>query len=90
MAWIIKFDEDIEKKLKKLGSTASKQIIHYLKNTIALANNPRQYGKVLKGSLREYWRYRTGDYRIICEIKDDKIFVRVVDVGHRKDVYKSK
>lgn len=88
MTWIIKFDEDIEKKLKKLGSTASKKIIHYLKNTIAVADDPRQYGKALKGALREYWRYRAGDYRIICEIKDDEILVRVVDIGHRKSIYK--
>ena len=88
MAWTIRLDEDIEKKLKKLGVTASKQILHYLKNTIAVADNPRQHGKALKGSLREYWRYRTGDYRIICEIEDNEIIVRVVDVRHRKSIYK--
>lgn len=90
MAWQIDFNEVVEKKLRKLGVSASKQIIDYLKITVATAANPYKNGKQLKGNLREYWRYRTGDYRIFCKIEDKIITIFVVDIGHRKDIYKNK
>ena len=89
MAWQINFNKAVEKKLKKLDTVVSKQLIDFLKETIALSSNPREHGKSLKGSLREYWRYRVGDYRIICKIDDAVITVFVVDIGHRKDIYKN-
>lgn len=90
MAWQINFNEIVEKKLSKLGATASKQIIEYLKTTVAISTNPYEHGKQLKGNLRGYWRYRTGDYRIICKIENDIITIFVVDVGHRKHIYKNR
>lgn len=54
----------------------------------ALAD-PRQRGQALKGSaLGDFWRYRIGDYRVICDIRDDVLVVLVLDVGHRRDVYR--
>ena len=87
MIWKIEFDSDVEKDLRKLGHTAQKRILKFLKEKIATSSDPRVYGKALKGSLIGLWRYRVGDYRIITKIEDDALIVLVIKVGHRKEVY---
>lgn len=87
MAWLIKFDPKAAKELKKLDQVAQKRIITYLKKLVAVQNNPRLFGKSLTGDKRRLWRYRVGDYRIICELLDEEITVLVIKVGHRQSVY---
>jgi mRNA interferase RelE/StbE len=77
----------LKKTLKKLGHTAQKRIIHFLKEKIMTNDDPRNYGKALTGSLTGLWRYRVGDYRILAKIEDYQFVVLVVHVGHRKNVY---
>jgi mRNA interferase RelE/StbE len=84
--WIVKFKESSKKELSKLDKSESKKIISFLEK-LSTQSNPRQSGKALKGKLKEYWRYRVGDYRIICKIHDDELVVLVLRVAHRKDVY---
>jgi mRNA interferase RelE/StbE len=50
--------------------------------------NPRASGKAMHASLEDYWSYRVGDYRLICEIRDQTLVVLVVEIGHRSDVYR--
>lgn len=89
MAWQIEFTSASIKQLKKLGPEPSKTIIKYLRQNVSTLDNPRQLGKVLKGSkLGNLWRYRVGDYRILCELQDDKLVILIVEVGNRKDIYK--
>ena len=57
---------------------------------VAALEDPRSRGRALKGTLSELWRYRSGDYRIICNIQDDKILITILRLGHRKEVYKTK
>ena len=52
------------------------------------AENPRQWGKPLHGEKQGLWRYRVGHYRLICDIQDERVIVLVLEVGHRKDVYR--
>jgi len=86
MAWKIEWDEYAEKQFNKLDRQIGKRIINYLdKNVI---NNPRLFGKALTGDLAGLWRYRVEDFRIICHIKDEKLTVLVLSVGHRKEIYK--
>jgi mRNA interferase RelE/StbE len=59
-----------------------------LRDRLQPAENPRQLGKPLQGDKGGLWRYRVGDYRLICEIQDERITVLVLRVGHRKDVYR--
>lgn len=87
MAWTIEFDPGALKDLQRLDKTAQKQIVGYLETRIAFAENPQLFGKPLRGRLKNFWRYRVGDYRIICDVQDDRLKVLVVAVGHRKDVY---
>lgn len=66
---------------------AQKRIIFFLR-TKETCHNPRQQGKALRGDKAELWRYRVGDYRIICQIEDEVVTVLVLGVGHRKEVYR--
>ena len=87
MVWKIEIAVDAKKDFRKLDRTVQQRIINYLENKVAAASNPRQFGQALQGPLKGFWRYRVGDYRIVCRIEDDRLVVLVVAVGHRKDVY---
>ncbi|UGX88074.1 type II toxin-antitoxin system RelE/ParE family toxin [Phyllobacterium meliloti] len=72
-----------------MGETEARRIMAFLGTRIALLDDPRQTGKTLRGAtLGSLWRYRVGDYRIICEIQDQKLVVLVIDIGHRREVYR--
>ena len=88
MAWKIEFDAGVEKDLKKLGPTAQKKILKYIREKIMATDNPRLLGKSLSGKLSNIWRYRIGDYRLLAKIEDKQFVILVVHVGHRKDVYR--
>jgi mRNA interferase RelE/StbE len=87
MSWVYRFDERALKELRKLGRQAQRDIVTYLDERVAGDADPRRFGKGLKADLSGLWRYRVGDYRILCQIKDTEILVLVVAVGHRRDVY---
>lgn len=87
MDWTIKIEEKAKKELKKLGHQAHEKIINFLKRVKRLSD-PRQMGGALSGELKGLWKYRVGDYRIVCNIQDSELIVLVIHTGHRKDVYK--
>ncbi len=87
MVWKIEFDKAVEKQLRKLSHQAQEQILDYLEEHVATLDNPRLSGKSLKGEFSGFWRYRVGNYRIICKIEDKNLVVLVVKAGHRRDVY---
>ncbi len=87
MVWMIELDKKAVKQLDKLGKPAQKQIRDFLANKIRRLSNPRRLGKPLSGTHKGLWSYRTGVYRVVCEIKDSTLVVIVVNVGHRKSVY---
>jgi len=87
--WKISIDSRASKELKKLDKLAQKKIINYLKTQLELIENPRLFGKPLQGNKRGLWRYRVGDYRIICQILDNELLILVIKVGHRKNIYLS-
>jgi len=89
LAWSIRYSEGALKGLKKLDSQAAKRILEFVKTRIAGTEDPRRLGAALAGSrLGEFWKYRVGDYRIICRIMDKEVEIYVVDVDHRSKVYK--
>ena len=87
LVWQISFTDEAVKQLKKLGYGEAKRITDYLRKRIEPLDDPRILGKALKGDLSTLWRYRVGDYRLICELQDDALVVLVVRLGHRKGVY---
>jgi mRNA interferase RelE/StbE len=67
----------------------ARSIFEYLNERVAQLENPRELGKKLMGPhYGAYWRYRVGNARIICNIKDQKLIILVVEVGHRKEIYR--
>lgn len=89
MSWKISIDSRAKKELKKLDKLAQKKIIFYLKEQILVSNNPRLFGKALQGNKKGLWRYRVGDYRVICQILDHELIILVVKVGHRGSIYEN-
>ena len=75
------------KQLKKMGKSEAKRIINYMKE-IERLDNPRVRGEALVENLKGFWRYRVGDWRVICDIVDEEIIIHVIEVGHRREVYK--
>ncbi|MGP1432317.1 MAG: type II toxin-antitoxin system RelE family toxin [Treponema sp.] len=78
--------ETFRKQLRKLDAAISKRVLDYLEQ-IEKLDNPRSRGKGLTANLSGLWRYRVGDYRILCCIKDDELIVTVLEIGHRSSVY---
>lgn len=89
MAYSIVFDDQAVRQLQKLDKVVAKRIRDYLVDRVSAAVEPRALGKPLTGSrFGALWRYRVGDYRIICQIQDRELVVLVVAVGHRGEVYR--
>lgn len=88
MAWRIELTATAVKQLGKLDKSEAKRITGFLRQRLAMLDDPRGTGKALTGpQLGVYWRYRVGDYRIICEIQDSGPCVLVIEVGNRRDIY---
>ncbi|MCI6275039.1 MAG: type II toxin-antitoxin system RelE/ParE family toxin [Coriobacteriaceae bacterium] len=87
MAWRIEIDKDVQREMRKLDKQVAKRITAKLREVSQL-DDPRSMGKGLTGNLAGLWRYRAGDYRIICDIEDGALLILVVDVAHRREVYK--
>ena len=91
MAWKIELGKEAEKALKKLDKAVAQRILRYFHTRLAKLDDPRSIGQALKGSIYgEFWKYRVGDYRVICHIEDDKLCILVVRIGNRREVYRKK
>lgn len=87
MAWTVEVSDFAERQLRKLDRTVQKRLLDWLDDRLEGCKNPRHFGEALKGDLAGLWRYRVGDYRIICEIQEARLVVLALAVGHRREVY---
>ena len=88
MRWTIKVVNKTQRAIAKLDPQSRQRIVKFIQETLPEMDNPRQQGKALQGNLSSYWRYRVGDYRVICDIIDNEITIVVVEVGLRSKIYK--
>lgn len=88
MAWTVEFDERARKELRRLDTIVQKSILRYLRQRVAIAADPRRLGKPLHGEFAGLWRYRVGDWRLVCRIEDRRLVVLVLTVGHRREIYR--
>ena len=87
MAFEISFDPDALDDLKRLDRQVQIRLVRFLRERIAPLEDPRSLGEPLSGArLGSYWKYRVGDWRIVCDIQDERIKVRVLRIGHRSSV----
>ncbi len=82
----VTISDEAYKQLKKLNKQTQKRILKYLEELETL-QDPRSKGNALVGNLKGLWRYRVGDYRIICIIKNLELEIKAIKIGHRKNIY---
>ena len=87
MTWTGEFDDRARPELRRLDAPVQRGILRYLRERIATDEDPRRFGKSLTADMAGLWRYRVGDYRVVCRIEDERLVVLVVRLGHRRDVY---
>ena len=91
MAWTIKYTESSLRQLKKLDKPVAQRILDYMDERVAVLADPRVAGKNLVGPrMGSYWRYRVGDMRVICDIQDHVLVILVIEVGHRREVCRTR
>jgi mRNA interferase RelE/StbE len=89
LVWTINYTESARRQLRKLDKQTARRILDFMDERIATHEDPRNTGKALTGPmLGAYWRYRVGDYRIICDIQDGALCVLVIEIGNRREVYR--
>lgn len=88
MAWTVEYSDTALKELRKLDKQTAKRIVDFMEERVVGRENPRSTGKILTGLKGGLWRYRIGDYRIICDIQDNLLRVLVLQIGHRREVYR--
>ena len=87
MGYKVLYSDAAKATLRKLDRQVAARILKFMDRVAAL-QDPRSIGEALHGNLRDYWKYRAGDWRIICDIQDARIIVRVLRIGNRRDIYR--
>lgn len=83
----VEYSERAIKELKKMDKYTRQMIYAWIGKHLVGCENPRQHGKGLTANRSGQWRYRIGDYRLICQIDDGKLVILALSVGHRREVY---
>jgi len=89
LAWRIEYADTAKGRLAKLDKPTALRILAYMDERVAGLKDPRRLAKRLSGPLGDLWRFRVGDYRVICEIRRDLLRVLVLRVAHRRDAYRN-
>lgn len=84
----VEYTKNAVKELSKLDKPTLRVIKHWINKNLVDTDDPRKYGKQLKGNLSGVWRYRVGDYRLFARIEDEKLIIFIFEVGHRSEIYK--
>ena len=88
MAWTIEYTDTANGQLLRLDRDAARRIRNYMNRNVATLDNPRQRGRALTGPMAGLWRYRVGNYRVVCDIQDRFLRVIVISVGAHDTVYR--
>lgn len=86
--YLIETTSRFDKEFKKLDKYTQRMLKSWIEKHLVGCENPRLYGKGLTANRSGQWRYRIGDYRLLCEIKDEELIILALTVGHRRDIYK--
>ena len=88
MSYKVETTARFDKEFKKLDRYTQKMVKAWVEKNLVGCNDPRAHGKGLSANRSGQWRYRIGDYRLICQIEDEKLIILALTVGHRSDIYK--
>ena len=87
MSYRIETTPRFDKEFKKLDKYTQRMIKAWIDKNLDGCADPRQHGKGLTANRSGQWRYRIGDYRLICQIEDSKLVILALNIGHRSEVY---
>lgn len=85
--WQVEYSKKAQRQIKKLDKEVQRLLIAWIDKHLEGTDDPRKHGKGLTGDRAREWRYRVGNYRIICDIQDDRMVILALEVGHRKNIY---
>jgi mRNA interferase RelE/StbE len=89
MAWRVELADSAAKQLRKLDPQIAKRVLTFLRDRVALLDDPRSIGEALRGKeLGDFWKYRVGDWRIIADLDDGVMLITVVRIGNRREIYR--
>ena len=88
MSWQVHTTARFDKEFKKLDRYTQKMLKGWITKNLENTDNPHIHGKALTGDLAGLWRYRIGDYRLICECQDERLVILALSVGHRREIYR--
>lgn len=88
MTWRVELSGEVRRQIRRLDTGARWRIERFMVERLATGEDPRRLGHALHGNRAGLWRYRIGDYRLICRIEDDRCVVLALAVGHRREVYR--
>ncbi len=87
MSYRVEITPRFEREFRKLDHYTMKMIKAWIEKHLVDCADPRAHGKALVADRRGQWRYRIGDYRLICEIQDERLIILAMSVGHRREIY---
>ena len=87
MSYSVETTARFDREFKKLDRYTQRFIKGWIEKNLVGSDNPRQHGKALTANRSGQWRYRIGDYRLICNIDDNKLIILALTMGHRREVY---
>ena len=88
MIFKVEYSNRAYKQLKKMDKYTRTMLLSWITKNIVDCEDPFIHGKEFKGNLKGQWRYRVGDYRIITEIQESHLIILVLNIGHRKEIYR--
>lgn len=88
MSYTVEYSSNARKFIKKLDKYTKALLKSWINKNLEGCTNPFQHGKPLTADKKGLWRYRVGDYRLICDVQQDKVIIIIVEIGHRRDIYK--
>lgn len=88
MRYKVEYTEKAVKALRKLDRSVLIMIKAWIDKNLDGCEDPRIHGKGLSGNRSHQWRYRVGDYRLLADIQDDKLIIVMVEIGHRREIYR--
>lgn len=88
MTYNVKYSKNALKILKKMDRHNALILTSWIEKNLLSIENPYSIGKALVGNKKGQWRYRVGNYRILTQIEDGEMLILIIDIGHRKDIYK--
>ncbi len=86
--WLIEYNDVAEASILSLDKPIRQRVLAFMGERVAASENPRVLAEPLQGELKGLWRFRVGDYRIICDIAERVRVVEVLEVGHRSRIYR--